>query len=77
MPFIEPQDRTQNVELRVKVRPEVLGMLDDYATFLNSEPWYIVQEVLRKSIDGDRDFRKWKEQQAAAPIDVKKQKAVA
>lgn len=77
MPFIDKQDRTERQELKVKIRPEVIGMVEDYATFLDSETWYVVQEILRKCIDGDREFRKWKEQQAATPMEPHRKAKVA
>lgn len=74
MPFIEPQDRTQREELKERIRPEVIELLDQYAAFLNSERWYVVQEVLRKSIESDRDFRKHRDEKAVPAIDAKKVK---
>lgn len=79
MPFIDPQDQTENEELKVKIRPEVIRLVDEYAQFLNnSKPWYVVQEVLRKSIESDKAFQKWrKEQVAATPIAEGKKSKVA
>jgi hypothetical protein len=56
MPFIAKQDRTERVELKVRIRPEVLELLQKYAQYLESEEWYVVQEVLRKGIHSDKQF---------------------
>lgn len=65
MPFIEKQDRTEREELKAKIRPEVIALVHDYARFLESEEWYVIQEVLRKSIEADKDFQRWRRQQSA------------
>lgn len=67
MPFIEPQDRTERVEFKHKIRPEVAALVTEYAKFLHSEEWYVVQEVLRKSIEADKDFQRARKQQAEMP----------
>lgn len=72
MPFIAPQDRTKPVELKVNIRPEVVALLDEYATFLNSEKAYVVQEVLRKSIESDKDFQRARKSVAELPKAGKK-----
>lgn len=74
MPFIEPQDRTQREELKEKIRPEVIKSVEEYAQYLDSERWYVVQELLRKSIASDKDFQKWKAERAAVPLEVKTSK---
>ena len=65
MPFIERQDRTEREEVKFKIRPEVLALVRDYARFLESEEWYVVQEALRKSLEADKDFLRWRKQQTA------------
>ncbi|MBV9082694.1 MAG: hypothetical protein JOZ62_08470 [Acidobacteriaceae bacterium] len=60
MPFIEKQDRTEREEIKAKIRPEVIALVRDYARFLESEEWYVIQEVLRKSIEADKDFQRWR-----------------
>ena len=81
MPFIEPQDRTQNVELKVKIRPEVKALIGEYAAYLASDEAYVVQEVMRKAIASDRDFQRTKAQVPTPLADAErpksKQKAVA
>jgi len=68
MPFIEKQDRIEREEIKAKIRPEVIALVRDYARFLESEEWYVIQEVLRKSIEADKDFqRSRKPQSAVAP----------
>ena len=63
MPFIEKQDRTEREEIKAKIRPEVIALVREYARFLDSEEWYVVQEVLRKSIEADKDFQRWRKPQ--------------
>lgn len=77
MPFITPQDRTEPVELKVKIRPEVVALLDEYAAWLKSEKSYVVQEVLRKSIEGDKEFQRARKQNTAPEAITKRAKAVA
>jgi hypothetical protein len=60
MPFIEKQDRTEREEIKAKIRPEVIALLREYARFLESEEWYVIQEVLRKSLEADKDFQRWR-----------------
>jgi hypothetical protein len=60
MPFIEKQDRTEREEIKAKIRPEAIALVRDYSRFLESEEWYVIQEVLRKSIEADRDFQRWR-----------------
>ena len=67
MPFIEKQDRTEREEIKAKIRPEVIALVRDYARFLASEEWYVIQEVLRKSIEADKDFQRWRKQQTGVP----------
>ena len=76
MPFIDRQDRTEREELKVKIRPEVIALVKEYAAFLASEEWYVVQEVLRKSIEGDKEFQRARKPELAA-VGPKKGKAVA
>lgn len=57
MPFIERQDRTERQELKVKIRPEVIALVKEYAEFTGNDDWFVVQEVLRKAILSDREFR--------------------
>jgi len=76
MPFIEPQDRTEREELKVKIRPEVIREINEYADYLKSEQWYVVQELLRKSIAGDKEFTKWKaENPGVASAETKRTRA--
>lgn len=69
MPFIEKQDRTERVEIKYKIRPEVAELIKEYAQYAESDEWYVVQEVLRKAITTDKEFQRWKvDQQAAKPV---------
>lgn len=61
MPFIEPQVKIEPEELKVKIDPSVMKDLKEYADFLNkSAVSYVVQELLRKGIAMDRDFKKYR-----------------
>jgi hypothetical protein len=57
MALIEKQDKTEKIELKVKIRPEVVGDLNAYASFVDSEIWYVVQELLRDAMTRDKDFQ--------------------
>ena len=76
MPFIEKQDRTERQELKLKIRPEVITLVKEYAQFLESEEWFVVQEVLRKAIEGDKDFQRTRNS-LALPAESKSAKSVA
>ena len=74
MPFIERQDRTEREELKLKIRPEVIALVKAYALFLESEEWFVVQEVLRKAIEGDREFQRARIGDVQLPAEVRKVK---
>jgi hypothetical protein len=67
MPLIERQDKTERVELKVKIRPEVLGDLEQYAAFLDSEIWYVAQELLRDAMSRDKEFQTYLKRKDTAP----------
>jgi len=75
MPFIERQDRTEREELKLKIRPEVIALVKAYALFLESEEWFVVQEVLRKAIEGDREFQRARIGDVQLPAEVRKVKS--
>ena len=75
MPFIERQDRTERKELKLKIRPEVIALVKAYAQFLESEEWFIVQEVLRKALEGDKEFQRWRNGTVPVPAELGKVKA--
>jgi hypothetical protein len=75
MPFIEKQDRTEREELKLKIRPEVIALVKAYAQFLESEEWFVVQEVLRKAIEGDKEFQSARKSMAQLPAEGKKEKS--
>ncbi|HET6206863.1 MAG TPA: hypothetical protein VFD98_08645 [Terracidiphilus sp.] len=77
MPFIEKQDRTEREELKLKIRPEVIALVKAYAQFLESEEWFVVQEVLRKAIEGDKEFQYARKSMAQLPAEGKKEKSVS
>ena len=77
MPFIEKQDRTEREELKLKIRPEVIALVKAYAQFLESEEWFVVQEVLRKAIEGDKEFQRVRKSMAQLPAEGRKEKSVA
>jgi len=74
VPFIAAQDQTKPVEVKVKIRPEVMALAKEYATFVPGDLDYVVQEVLRKVFETDKDFQRWikaKSEQSATPAKVK------
>ncbi len=78
MPFIAKQDKTKPEPVTFKIRPEVVAELKLYAAFLEgSEESYVVQEALREVFAKDKDFQKWKAENAAVPITRKPAKAGA
>jgi hypothetical protein len=46
----------------------------EYAQFLESEEWFVVQEVLRKAIEGDKDFQRARNGASQMPAEGKKAK---
>jgi hypothetical protein len=57
MPLIKQQDKTERVEVKVRIDPAVLSDLRRYVEFADSDEWYCVQELLREAMSRDKEFQ--------------------
>ena len=53
------------VSLAVKIEEPVKQLLEDSARFIESTPDHVVNIVIKKNLQRDQDYRRWREQHRA------------
>jgi len=59
-PRITPQLREEKAQLNVRIAARTLGLVRDYATFIESSLEYTVNAALRLALDDDAAFQRWR-----------------
>jgi hypothetical protein len=69
MPRIQPEDKTKEAVFSFKLRVDVHAQMTAYGAFLNpddpSSKDYVVTELFRESVKGDKEFAAYWEQNKA------------
>ena len=69
MPRIQPEDKTKEAVFSFKLRVDVHAQITAYGVFLNpddpSSKDYVVTELFRESVKGDKEFAGYWEQNKA------------
>ncbi len=69
MPRIQPEDKTKEAVFSFKLRVDVHAQITAYGAFLNpddpSSKDYVVTELFRESVKGDKEFAAYWEQNKA------------
>ena len=63
MPIVKKAPAIQTREIQME--EPVSTLLDDYSQFVECSPDYVVNSVLKKTLWGDRDYRKWRDERRA------------
>ena len=59
-PRITPQLREEKAQLNVRIAARTLGLVREYATFIESSLEYTVNAALRLALDDDAAFQRWR-----------------
>ena len=68
MPIIPKPDKSRKVARQCKIDERLATLLDRYCTFLEADPDYVFDRLLRAVCCKDREFLKWQAEQALEPV---------
>lgn len=57
----------QMVGRRIRLEEPVSSLLDNYCRFVDCTPDYVTNFALKRMLARDREYKKWKASQSAAP----------
>jgi hypothetical protein len=61
-PIIEPEDKTPDEQITIRLRPEVARDLRVYGRYVNSSAHHVVSAALRRLFAADKDFKTFKDE---------------
>jgi len=65
-PIIEPEDKTPDEPVHIRLRPEIARDLRAYQQYVNSSVHYVVSAALRRLFAADKEFKMFKDEQLVA-----------
>ena len=65
-PRITPQLREEKAQLNVRIAARTLGLVREYATFIESSLEYTVNAALLLALDDDATFKRWRAEREQA-----------
>ena len=70
MPLIPKPDKTKKVSRQFKLDERLATLLDRYCSFLESDPDYLLEGLLRIVCSRDREFLEWQAARGLDPLRI-------